>query len=189
MWFEDGVDYLTQERFGIRIDFDSNRIVIPVRDYNNQLVGAKGRYNGQCDLSERWSMFIPYPKSLVLYGWNENYESIINKHRVYIVEAEKSVCQAASWGFNLMLAIGGHDISMNQAEHIKSLGADVVIGFDQGIEEDFIKEQCEKVRIKSQLFNNRVGYISMKNMPEKSSPTDMGYDKFLDLLKHNMQWV
>ena len=52
MWFEDGVDYLTQERFGIRIDFDSNRIVIPVRDYNNQLVGAKGRYNGQCDLRD-----------------------------------------------------------------------------------------------------------------------------------------
>ena len=26
MWFEDGVDYLTQEKFGITLDFNSNRI-------------------------------------------------------------------------------------------------------------------------------------------------------------------
>ena len=95
MWFKDGVDYLTQERYGIRLDFDSNRIVIPARDYEGQLVGAKGRYNGDCPMDERWSMYIPYAKSLVLYGWNENKEHIVQKQRVYIVEAEKSVCQAA----------------------------------------------------------------------------------------------
>ena len=32
MWFKDGVDYLTQERFGITIDFKSNRIIIPERN-------------------------------------------------------------------------------------------------------------------------------------------------------------
>ena len=181
MWFDDGVDYLTQERFGIRLDFDSNRIVIPARNYNGELVGAKGRYNGECDLSERWSMYIPYAKSLVLYGWNENSEKIVKKQRVYIVEAEKSVCQAASWDFNLLLAIGGHDISETQARHIKSLGVDVVIGFDQGIESSYIKEQCERVRISNQFFCNKVGYIDMNGMPEKSSPTDFGLDKFMEL--------
>ena len=181
MWFNDGVDYLTQERFGIRIDFDSNRIVIPARNYNGELVGAKGRYNGDCPMDERWSMYIPYAKSQVLYGWKENHEKIVKKQRVYIVEAEKSVCQAASWDFNLMLAVGGHDISEVQARRIKSLGVDVVIAFDQGIARDVLLEQCDKVRIDNQFFRNRVGYIDMSGMPNKVSPTDMGMEKFLEL--------
>lgn len=188
MWFDDGVDYLTQERFGIRLDFDSNRIVIPARNYEGKLVGAKGRYNGECDMSERWSMYIPYAKSQVLYGWLENSEKIVEKQKVYIVEAEKSVCQAASWGINLMLAIGGHNISETQARHIKSLGVDVIIAYDQGIETDFIKSECDKVRISNQFFQNKVGYIDMNGMPEKVSPTDMGMQKFIELNKE-IVWI
>ena len=183
MWFDDGVDYLTQEKFGIRLDFVSNRIVIPARNYSGELVGAKGRYNGDCPMDERWSMVIPYPKSLVVYGWKENSGRIVQKQRAYIVEAEKSVCQAASWDFNLMLAVGGHDISETQARHIKSLGVDVVIAFDQGISKECLIEQCEKVRINNQFFRNKVGYIDMTGMPDKVSPTDMGMDKFLELNK------
>ena len=188
MWFKDGVNYLTQEKFGIRLDFNSNRIVIPARDYNGKLVGAKGRYNGDCELDERWSMYIPYAKSQVLYGWTENSEKIVKKQRAYIVEAEKSVCQAASWNFNLMLAIGGHDISEVQARHIKSLGVDVVIAFDQGIDKDCLIEQCKKVQISNQFFQNKVGYIDMGGMPDKMSPTDMGVDKFLEL-NRRIIWI
>lgn len=188
MWFKDGVDYLTQERYGIRLDFDSNRIVIPARDYEGQLVGAKGRYNGDCPMDERWSMYIPYAKSLVLYGWNENKEHIVQKQRVYIVEAEKSVCQAASWNMNLMLAVGGHDISDVQARRIKSLGVDVIIAFDQGISKDILIEQCQKVKINNQFFCNKVGYIDMSGEADKVSPTDMGMQKFKELNKE-IVWV
>ena len=188
MWFKDGVDYLTQEKFGIRLDFDSNRIVIPINDYNGKLVGAKGRYNGDCPMDERWSMYIPYAKSQVLYGWKENRENIVKKQLAYIVEAEKSVCQAASWEINLMLGIGGHDISDVQARWIKSLGVDVVIAFDQGIDKKCLIEQCEKVRINNQFFQNRVGYIDMMEMPVKVSPTDMGIKKFYEL-NERIVWI
>lgn len=183
MWFDDGVDYLTLERFGIRLDFESNRIIIPERDFNGKLIGAKGRFNGECPMDERWSMYIPFPKSLILYGWNENNENIVKKQRVYIVEAEKSVCQAASWNLNIMLAIGGHDISETQAKHIRSLGVDVVIAFDQGIDKECLIEQCEKVKIDNCFFKNHVGYIDMTGEVEKSSPTDFGLDNFKELNK------
>lgn len=188
MWFEDGVDYLTQEKFGIRLDFDSNRIIIPIRDFNGNLVGAKGRYNGDCPMDERWSMYIPYPKSLVVYGLRENSEKIVKKQRVYIVEAEKSVCQAASWDFNLMLAIGGHDISEAQARIIKSLGVDVVIAFDEGIDKTCLSNQCKQVQNRNPFWQNRVGYIDMTGMPKKSSPTDMGMDQFIEL-NRRIVWV
>lgn len=188
MWFKDGVDYLTQERFGIRLDLDTNCIVIPEYNFNGELVGAKARYNGDCDPSERWSMYLPFAKSLILYGWTQNYNDIVQNQLVYIVEAEKSVCQAASWGTNLMLAIGGHDISQTQASRIKSLGVDVVIGFDEGISEKEIIEQAQKVVINSDIFKNRVGYIPMNGMPTKASPTDMGHDTFLKL-KESIKWL
>lgn len=189
MWFRDGVDYLTQERFGIRIDFDSNRIVIPEYNINGELVGAKGRYNGECDLSERWSMYLPYPKSLVLYGWHQNYTYVMKKQVAFIVEAEKSVCQAASWGFNLMLAVGGHDISNTQAKYIKSLGIDIIIAFDAGLPEDEIKEQAQKIVIDGKLWRNKVGYINMDGIHNKVSPTDMGYKAFKKIVKERIRWV
>lgn len=187
LWFRDGVDYQTQERFGITIDFESNRVVIPIHGYDNKLVGAKGRYNGDCPLDERWSMYLPYPKSLVLYGWNENSEEIVKKQCMYIVEAEKSVCQAASWGMNLMLGIGGHDISETQAQRIKSLGVDVIIAYDEGVDKSCLIKSCKQVEIRNQFWRNRVGYIDMTGEPFKSSPTDYGLDNFLRL-KEKIIW-
>lgn len=189
MWFKDGVDYLTQERFGIRIDFDSNRIVIPEYNVNGELVGAKARYNGECDPSDRWSMYLPYPKSQVLYGWHQNYTYMMKKQVVFIVEAEKSVCQAASWGFNLLIAVGGHDISDTQARHIKSLGIDVIIAFDAGLNIEEVKEQAQKVVIDGKFWRNKVGYIDMSGIHNKVSPTDMGYRIFKRLVKERTKWI
>lgn len=189
MWFKDGVDYLTQERFGITIDFKSNRIVIPEHNTDGELIGAKGRYNGECDPSERWSMYLPYPKSLVLYGWHQNYTSIMKKQIVFLVEAEKSVCQAASWGFNLLLATGGHDISLTQAKNIQSLGVDVVIAYDEGISTEEIKEQARKVILDSKYWSNRVGYIDMTGLKSKVSPTDSGYRAFKNIVLTRTKWI
>lgn len=188
-WFKDGVDYQTMERFGIRLDFESNRIVIPEYNVSGKLVGAKARYNGDCPMEERWSMYQPFAKSLVLYGYHINSNEIKKKQIVYIVEAEKSVCQAASYGYNVMLGIGGHDISLTQAKYIKMLGVDVILGFDQGVDENQIKEQCKKVQIDNMFFHNNVGYIDMNEMPDKTSPTDMGQKQFEWLLKNKVVWL
>lgn len=189
MWFKDGVDYLTQEKFGIRLDLNSNRIIIPEYNINGDLVGAKGRFNGVCDPSDRWSMYKPYAKSLVLYGWHQNYSYIMKKQMVFIVEAEKSVCQAASWGFNLMLAVGGHDISRTQAKYIQSLGVDVIIAFDAGLDEEDIVDQARKAVLCSRFWTNRVGYIDMDGLPDKVSPTDMGYNKFREIVNTRVKLI
>lgn len=189
MWFEDGVDYLTQEKFGITIDFNSNRIVIPERNIDGDLIGAKARYNGDCDPSERWSMYLPYAKSLILYGWHQNYTHIMKKQILFLVEAEKSVLQAASWGFNLMLATGGHDISKTQAQNIRSLGVDIVVAHDAGLDCDEVEDQARKVILDSKFWRNKVGYIDMTGIHNKVSPTDMGYKIFRKLVKERTRWI
>jgi len=189
LWFKDGVDYLTMERFGIRLDFESNRVIIPEYDLSGNLVGAKGRYNGDCEMSERWSMYKAFPKSLVLYGYHLNCNEIKRKQLVYVFEAEKSVCQAVSFGCQTVLAVGGHDISLYQARNIKALGVDVILGFDAGISKDILVEQAKKVKISIHYWNNRVGYIDMADMPDKVSPTDMGQGKFEWLIKNKVVWL
>ncbi len=189
MWLDDGVDFLTQEAFGIRVDHGSNRIIIPEHDYYGNLIGAKARYNGQCEFDNRWSMYIPYSKSLVIYGYSQHYSHIQKKQKAIILEAEKSVLQAESMNCHLGLAIGGHDISPTQALYIKRLGVDVIIGFDAGVEIDCCVEQAQKVKVNNRLWNNRVGYIDMSDVPDKNSPTDNGLEEFNKLIRHKVVWI
>lgn len=189
MWLDDGVDFLTQEAFGIRVDHGSNRIIIPEHDYYGNLIGAKARYNGQCEFDNRWSMYIPYSKSLVIYGYSQHYSHIQKKQKAIILEAEKSVLQAESMNCYLGLAIGGHDISPTQALYIKRLGVDVIIGFDAGVEIDCCIEQAQKVKVDNRLWNNRVGYIDMRDEPDKCSPTDRGRINFEQLTKTKVVWL
>jgi len=189
MWFDDGVDFLTQEKFGIRIDHASNRIVIPEYDFYGNLVGAKGRYNGDCSLDERWSMYIPYSKSFVIYGYHQNYDNIQQKQRAIVLESEKAVLQLASMNYNIGLAVGGHDISKVQAQYLKRLGVDIIIGFDAGISNEECKEQAQKVLVDNRIWNNRVGYIDMTDVPDKNSPTDLGINYFKNLMKTKIVWL
>ena len=134
-------------------------------------------------------MYQPYAKSLVLFGWSQNYTYIMKKQIVFIVEAEKSVCQAASWGFNLLLAVGGHDISKTQAKNIKSLGVDIIIAFDEGLSNDEVEEQARKVVLDGKYWRNKVGYIDMNGLKSKVSPTDLGYKAFKKLTTTRVRWI
>ena len=189
MWLDDGVDLLTQEKFGIRIDHSSNRIIIPEYDFCGHLVGAKARFNGECPLDERWSMYIPYSKSYVIYGYHQNYGNIQQKQRAIVLESEKAVLQLISMNCHIGLAIGGHDISSVQAKYLKRLGVDIIIGFDAGISKGECIEQAKKIMVDNRIWNNRVGYIDMSDVSDKNSPTDMGLNKFQDLVKHKIIWL
>lgn len=146
-WLDEGVDLLTQEYYGVRLDLPSNRIVIPEYDINGRLVGAKARVNDKnCPHDQRWSMYIPYPKSQICYGYHHNYKNIQQKDTVIIVESEKSVMQARSFGVNCCMAIGGHNISEAQKKIIKSLMVkNVIIAYDEGICQEESEYEAKKL--------------------------------------------
>lgn len=194
-WLKDGVDLLTQEKFGIRVDHESNRIIIPEYSFDGKLIGAKARYNGECELDERWSMYIPFSKSLTLYGWNENYKYIQNKRSAIIFESEKSVLQTRSMGLNVGLALGGHDFSSTQSKYIKSLFCDkIIVAFDEGIGEEETRFQCEKLKTSYGLVKTKVGYIKDRNniymkRGSKDSPSDCGKAALKNMIKDCVVWI
>ena len=196
MWIQDGVDPFTQIEYGIRYSPECDSIIIPVHDYNGNLVGAKKRLNKRsCSSSERWGMYIPYPKSELCYGWIHNYSTIKEKKTVVIVEAEKSVAQLSSMGYDVGLAIGGHNISDYQEHYIKSLQADkIIVAFDEGLEEDEIKYEALKLLPSNGIYSNKVGYIfdggrEILGRGSKDSPTDHGLKVFNRLYKKHVVWI
>lgn len=188
---DDGISLQVQYKMGVRYSHEDDAILIPIYDIEHNLVGCKGRSNDpNVDPSKRWFMYIPYKKSHIVYGLDVNYHDIISHSTVVIFEAEKSVMQCLSFGFNVATGIGGHSISKIQTKYIKMLNAKrIVVAFDEGVEEGEIKYEAKKLLEHNKRYNSKVYYIydrEHKYLPKgsKMSPSDQGKNVFLKLLKN-----
>ena len=195
MFLKDGISFESQEKFNIGYDALSNRVTIPIYSLDNKLIGIMGRYNGKCEKEERWLPIIPCSRSLTIYGFNENYQSIEEKGMAIIGESEKFVMQADSFGCHIALATSGCHISDTQAKHIKSMFLPkIILAYDEGLSEEDIIAEAEKLKMDNQIYKNQVGYIydrEHKYLPEgsKASPSDLGKEVFSKLVKECVVWL
>lgn len=113
-WIREGILLFTCEVFSIGYSFKKNRIVIPWHYWcgaKNDIVGVMGRStlsNEQCDMLNipKYLPLKAFPKSLHIYGLQQNYKNIINSNLVYVLESEKSVLKLHSRGIKNAVAIG-----------------------------------------------------------------------------------
>ena len=193
-FFDDGIDYQTQEKFNLRYDHYNHTILIPTYSFDGKLVGIKARSNDDNSDMRYWAA-VPYSKTCTLYGYHQNYKSITEKKICIIVEAEKSVLQASSFGCFVVLAVSGHSISDVQARYIKSLMPDkIIVAFDEGLSEEELIFESKKLELSTKLANTKVGYIYDENnelleKDSKLSPTDLGKDVFNKLIKNYTKWL
>src|SRR5690606_2497514 len=184
-WIDEGISYRTQVLYGVGFDWESRRVVFPLRNRFGKLVGVKGRIMKTEDDQER--------KYLYLYRCNNRYE-LFNFHmahpyvlmdkRVYIFEAEKSCMMAHSMGVYNTVAIGSSDITEEQADMIKQLGLDVeiVLCYDKDKTAKEVKEYAE-------IFKGRTvyGMLDVNGLlDEKDSPTDKGKEVWNKLVEENI---
>lgn len=189
---DDGVSPVIQRMYGVRYDIETDGIVIPWRNTVGELVGAKWRNNDpNCSMSERWRMYIKFPMSKVVYGWSENYGNIVDKQSCIIFEAEKSVLQCRTFGVKNAVAIGGHNISDEQARLIRALMCNkIIVAFDEGISEDEIRFNVEKLKLGE--HGVKLGYIydgTGDYLQNKDSPSDHGILNMKDVFKHCIKWM
>ncbi len=195
MFLKDGISFESQEKFNIGYDTLSNRVTIPIWSLDNKLIGIMGRYNGKCEKEERWLPIIPCSRSLTIYGFNDNYQSIQEKGMAIIGESEKFVMQADSFGCHIALATSGCHISDTQAKHIKSMFLPkIILAYDEGLSEEDIIAEAEKLKMNNQIYKNQVGYIfdrEHKYLPKgsKASPSDLGKEVFTKLIKECVTWL
>lgn len=196
MFFEDGISYQTQGKFNVGYDIWTNRITVPEYTFDGKLCGIMGRsIDRNCSKEERWLPIIPCSRSLTLYGYHTNYQYIQNKNLCVIGESEKFPQQLDSFGCHIGLASCGCHMSDTQVKYTKGLlVSKTILAYDEGLEEEYIREEAKKLKINNAVFDNEVGYIWDSEhviIPQgsKGSPSDYGKDAFFYLIKNCTKWI
>jgi len=139
---KDGISYEVQKEFDIGYDQCSNRITIPIRNYDGKLIGVKGRWFG--DIPEgsdiqKYLYLEPCNKGQVLFGLDKSYNYIQSERCVYVGESEKFVMQLFSYGDKNCVSTGGKTITKQQIEMLSHLSTDVVLCLDKDVEIEELK--------------------------------------------------
>lgn len=196
MFFRDGISYQTQEKFHVGYDIWTNRITVPEYTFDGKLCGIMGRsIDHNCTKEERWLPIIPCSRSLTLYGYHTNYEFIQQKNLCIIGESEKFTQQLDSFGCHIGLGSCGCFLSDTQIKYAKSLlVSKSILAYDEGLEEEYVREEAKKLKIDNAIFANKVGYIwdsENQIIPKgsKGSPSDYGKEAFSYLIKNCVKWI
>lgn len=122
-WLNDGISPAAMDKFGILFSVPQNKIVIPHRDINGNLVGIRGRALDPWEV-ENLGKYMPmqieqtwykHPLSMNLYGLYENHTNIAREGICYLFEGEKSVLLAENLGrSNCALAVCGSSFNKFQ---------------------------------------------------------------------------
>ena len=187
-FLKDNISVQTQIKFNIGYCNNTNRITIPWRNINGEIVGVMGRDN--TDLAEgfKYLPLIVFLKMFALYGYSENYEYLLNADVIYIFESEKSVLQAHTMGIYTCLALGGNALSDFQIKNILKLNPKkIILCYDEGLKSEIIKNRIELIKSHLVLKESKVGIMyDIKNKyiekGSKCSPTDKGEYIFKKLI-------
>ena len=196
MFFRDGIDYVTQEKFQVGYDFLSNRITIPERNFDGQLCGIMGRSNDpNCPHQDRWYPIVSCPRSKTLFALQQNYQRIIETQNVVLFESEKAPMQCASFGAHISLGLCGCHVSQAQRSMIFSLRPKtIVLALDEGLEEDAIRKEAAKLVQNNLILTTRVGYVwdpdhDIIPAGSKQNPADLGRDAYVACLQTKVRWL
>lgn len=196
LWIEDNIDCQTQEYFNICYDSYSNRILTPWITLEGELGGLTGRINER-ELRDgvlKYVSMIPMNKSMMLFGLYQHYKDIQEQNVCFVFEAEKSTMQLHSYGIKTGVSLGCKTITPKQVSILKSLCVDIILCLDSDVNEEYVKEECNKLKVSNPFFTNKVGYIYDKEerylkKKDKVSPTDLGYDIFCKVLGECLYWI
>lgn len=196
LFFNDGINFEVQSEFNIGYDIETNRITVPIWTFKGELCGIMGRLNDKnCAHEDRWLPIIPCSRSLTLFGFHRNYQTIQEKNLCIICESEKAPMQAASFGCNCVLGSSGCHISQTQSKYIKSLMTNkVIVAFDEGLDEEFVRDEASKLVCDNSILKNKVGYIwdddnEILEKDKKQSITDLGKEKFAYAINKKVKWL
>ena len=179
-WVDEGISTEVLQKFGVRYDSFSDRLVYPIRDYNGDIVNVGGRTLDP-DYKEKkirkYTYYQSWGTMKVLGGLYDNLDAIKNKHEVILFEGIKSVMLANTWGIENSACVFTSHLNKEQAKILMKLGCNVVFAFDKDV--DITKDKTAQ-KLKHYC---KVSYIKDINglIDDKDAPVDKGKDVFLKL--------
>ena len=146
-FLKDNISYRIQDFFELGYDQYSNRITIPIRNYDGALLGIKGRWFGDVpdglDI-QKYIYVEPCSKGKVLYGLDKSYNKIEETRFAYVGESEKFVMQLWEYGYENCVSTGGKTITRYQIDLLSRLCDKVVLCFDKDVEREELQNIADK---------------------------------------------
>ena len=190
IWLAEGIKPEMIAKYRIRLDRNSNRIMYPVYDNDDNLIAAKGRTMFQNYKLLGISKYIntkPVGTTDYFQGMHENREAVIQKNEAIIFEGIKSVMLADGYGYPNCIAAETSFINDAQARILIKLGIrDAVIAFDKDVTTDKLKPSLDKLKnwMNVYVVKDKNGFLV-----DKSSPVDMGENIWNELYMERKRYV
>ena len=191
-WIREGVLPFACKRFNIGYSYDKKRIVIPERKWDgddNEYIGIAGRTTvpnyEMFGIPKFFKLSKTYPKGMNVYGLNENYQTIQEAGYVVVFEAQKSVLKRYSRKDGTTTAIGNCEFTEEQVRILISLGVEIIVAFDEGIDINHVRQECDKfypIRKVSYMFDK----WDLLKRGSKDSPADKPNKVYNFMLKHRV---
>lgn len=194
-FWRDGISFETQRYFHLMFDVNSQRIVIPLYDELGRLIGVKGRIN-ESNISDdipKYLYLYECAASKYLYGYFQNYQYLFG-NSVVVGESEKMVMQAHSFGEKNVVGLGSNSLSQKQARLILQLNPQkVIFALDEGLDLEQTERNIKMLRSCMGMNEIEIYYWNYTKDPSlkgtKNSPTDMGRDKYLEIMNNQLQRI
>ncbi len=180
VWEDAGISPESLEKFQVRYDPFSNRLVYPIRDAAGRMVNVGGRTldpDFKAKGLRKYTYFHPWGTMDTIYGLWENLSAIQEAGEILLFEGCKSVLLADTWGIHHTGAILTSHLNGNQVKLLLRLGVRVVFALDKDV--DVSKDK--NIRRLSHYLTVR--YIQDRGdlLQSKDSPVDQGKEVFQTL--------
>lgn len=181
VWEDEGISPESMEKFGVRYDSFSDRLVYPIRNLSGKIVNVGGRTldpNFKEKGLRKYTYFYNWDGGMnLIYGLSENLPQIKEKKEIILFEGAKSVLLADTWGIHNTGALLTSHLSHAQMLILAKLGVRVVFALDKEI--DVTKDR--NVTILKRYLN--VDYLTDPGdlLGPKDAPVDRGLAVFQKL--------
>lgn len=186
VWGNEGISIESMDKFQVKYDPFSNRLVYPIRNMDGKIVNVGGRVLDQ-DWKERgerkYTYFYSWGTINTIYGVIENIEAIKSSHEVILFEGCKSVLIADTWGVHNCGAILTSHLSSSQLKILAKLGASVTFALDEEIR---IKDDKNIQKLKN-FVNVYYLWDRWNLLRPKDAPVDMGEKVFKTLYENKVR--
>lgn len=187
VWMDEGISAEVLEKFQVRYDSFSNRLVYPIRNSDNKIVNIGGRTldpDWKVKDLRKYTYFFGWGKMETIYGLTENMNEILKHREVILFEGCKSVLLAHTWGIKNCAAVLTSHLNPYQMKILAKLGCRVVFALDKEVR---IRDDHNIQKLKNYV---QVEYLWDREdlLDEKDAPVDKGEEVFRKLYEGRLRY-
>ena len=185
-WVKEGIPPEILQKYEIRVDPRSNRIVYPVYDNEDRLIGVKGRTRFENYKQLKIMKYMNYHKIGkvdYLTGMKWARDSVRYSKKIVIFEGLKSVMKMDAWGYHNCVSAETSHLNKDQIKLLIGMGLkEVTIAFDKGV-------NVRKLDLGMlPMFTNVYGIVDKYDLlHDKDAPVDRGREIWEELYESRVR--